>query len=87
MQIAEINEPVKVRADFLPGGRVVPLAFKRTTQEVFTVSRVNSSWEDTEPEHRLLYFSVTTDKSDDAYQLRYQDEDRTWWLECVMMEG
>jgi hypothetical protein len=87
MQIAEIRERVKVRADFSPGGEVVPLLFKRKNQEVFRVARVHSTWEDKEQQNRLLYFSVSTDKSDDVFQLCYQDEDRSWWLECVMMDG
>ena len=87
MQIAEIKEAVKVRADFSPSGKVAPLFFKRKNEEVYRVTRVNSTWEDTEQERRLLYFAVTTDKSDDVFQLCYQEADRTWRLECVMMEG
>ncbi|MFW6107324.1 MAG: hypothetical protein ACOC8A_01390 [bacterium] len=87
MQVAQIHEPVKVRADFLPGGTVVPLLFKRRDQRVFRVRQVNSTWEDTEQESTRLHFSVTTDRSDDAYQLCYQAEDRTWWLDSVMMDG
>jgi hypothetical protein len=87
MQIAEIREPVKVRADFFPGGTVMPLRFKRKGHEAFRVRQVNSTWEDTEREQRRLYFSVTTDRSDDAYQLCYQEDDRTWWLDSVMMDG
>ncbi|MFH0965452.1 MAG: hypothetical protein V2A58_15740, partial [Planctomycetota bacterium] len=45
MQIAEINEPVKVRADFSPGGKVAPLLIKRRDRRVFRVTRVNSTWE------------------------------------------
>ena len=87
MEIAEIKERVKVRADFNPGGRVMPLLFKRQDGEAFRVARVHSSWEDAEQEDRILYFSVTTDKSDDVFQLSYHDAERTWWLENVMMEG
>ena len=87
MQIAEIRERIKVRADFTPGGKVVPLLFKRKGQEVFRVTRVNATWEDREQENKLLYFSVSVDKSDDVFQLCYREEDRTWWLDCVMLEG
>ncbi len=87
MQIAEIKETVKVRADFSPGGRVVPLLFKRNGQEPRRITRVNSTWQDSEPQNRLLYFSVTTDQSDDVFQLCYHEADRTWWLDCVMLEG
>lgn len=87
MEIAELKERVKVRADFHPGGGVVPLRFKRQDGSAFRIARVHSSWEDTEQEDRILYFSVTTDKSDDIFQLAYHDAERTWWLESVMMEG
>jgi len=87
MQIVEMKEAIKVRADFIPGGKVVPLLFKRRGQGVFQVRRVNSTWEDKEQEHKLLYFSVNTDKCDDVFQLCFREEDRTWWLECVMLDG
>ena len=47
MQIAEIKEAVKVRVDFSPGGKMVPLLFKRKNQEVYRIRQVNSTWEDT----------------------------------------
>ena len=87
MQITEINEPVKVRADFSPGGKVVPLLLKRRDRRVFRVTRVNSTWEDREQQKKLLYFSVSVEESDDVFQLCYREEDRTWMLECVMQEG
>ncbi|MFW6159219.1 MAG: hypothetical protein ACOC8E_07670 [Planctomycetota bacterium] len=87
MQMTEIRERVKVRADFFPGGKVVPLLVRRKGLDPFRVRRVHSSWEDKEHGGRRLYFSVTTDLSDDTYQLCYREEDRTWWLDSVMMDG
>lgn len=87
MEVAEIRERVKVRADFSPGGKVAPLLFKRQDGQTFRIARVHSCWEDTEQEDRILYFSVTTDRSDDIFQLAYHEAERTWWLESVMMDG
>jgi len=87
MQIAEIKERIKVRADFHPNGKVVPLLFKRNGHETYRVRRINSTWEDREQEHKLLYFSLSVEGSDDVFQLCFREEDRTWWLECVMLEG
>jgi len=87
MEIAELKERIKVRADFSPGGKVVPVLFRRNGHDVFRVTRVNSSWEDREQQNKLLYFSVNVDGSDDVFQLCYREEDRTWWLDCVMLDG
>jgi len=87
MQISRLHEPIRVRADFGPGGVVKPRLFKREKMEAFRITRVNSKWEDKEQEHTLLYFSVCTDRSDDVFQLCFRERDRTWWLECVMMDG
>ncbi|MCD6415139.1 MAG: hypothetical protein J7M08_00370 [Planctomycetes bacterium] len=87
MEITHVNQPIKVRADFLPGGGVTPLLFKWNGRRTFRITRVNSSWEDSEQQHKSLYFSVNTDRSDDVFQLCFRQEDRTWWLQCVMMEG
>lgn len=87
MHIANVKERIKVRADFSPGGSVSPLLFKRKSREAFRVTRVNATWEDREQRHKILYFSVLTDRSDDVFQLSYREEDRSWWLDCVMMDG
>ena len=86
MQVAELNEPIKVRADFLPGGEVQPRLFRRG-HRTFRVTNVNATWEDTEGQHALLYLTVTVSNSDDVFQLCFREEDRTWWLQQVMMEG
>jgi len=43
MRVEQINEPVKVRADF-QGGQVRPLRFKRHGKE-HRVKSVNACWE------------------------------------------
>ena len=78
MQLVKLDERIKMRADFTPGGKVVPLLFKRGDRDVFRVKEVNASWEDRETEGRQLYFSVRVSQSDDIYQLRYRENDRTW---------
>jgi hypothetical protein len=87
MQSVRIDERVKVRADFTPGGRIVPLMFKRERNDPFRVKKVNASWEERGADGRAVYFSVSVEKSDDVYQLRYREQDRTWWLEAVLVEG
>jgi len=87
MQSVQINERIKVRADFTPGGRIVPLMFKRERRDPFRVKKVNTSWEDRGADGSSVYFSVSVDLSDDVYQLRYREQDRTWWLEAVIVEG
>lgn len=87
MQVVKVNERVKVRADFTPGGRVVPLLFKRDGQDAFRVKDVNATWEDREGQARQLYFSVRVSQSEDVYQLRYRENDRTWWIDAVLLEG
>ena len=86
MEVAHIKERIKVRADFAPSGKVTPLLFKRG-QMIYRIRRVNSIWEDRQQQGKLLYFSVLTDRSDDVFQLCYRHDDRSWWLELVMMDG
>ena len=87
MHVVEMKERVKVRADFSPGGQMLPRLFKRGEQEPFRVKQVHATWEDREAAGKRAYFSVSVEQSDDVYQLCYQEHDRTWWLNAVMMEG
>ena len=87
MQVVEINERIKVRADFTTGGRIVPLMFKRGEQEPFRIRELNAVWEDRETEGRRLYFSASVDKSDDVFQLCYRECDRTWWIDSLVIDG
>ena len=86
MQVVKLNERIKVRADFSAGGGIVPLLFRRPDQDPFRVKEVNASWEDREGESRQLYFSVRVTQSDDIFQLRYREDDRTWWVDAVLMD-
>jgi len=84
MRWEQLNEVVKVRADFR-GGIITPLLVKRG-QETVRIREVNTRWIDSQGRHRLCYFSVTTDAGD-IYQLRFHGGDMTWTLEYVMFEG
>lgn len=87
MQATRINERIKVRADFSPGGRLTPVLFKRGERGALRVAAVNASWEDREGDGKLLFFSVRVAESDDIFQLRYRESDRTWWVDSVLMDG
>jgi len=86
MQIVEVKERIKVRADFSPAGEFVPIRFKRGNED-FRVIRVNSTWEDRREDNRHVYFSVNVEECDDVFQLCYRERDRTWLLDCVMLDG
>jgi hypothetical protein len=83
MQVEELHEQVKVRADF-QGGRIRPLLFRRG-ERIFAVRRVNTSWEDREGKHKSYYFSVSV-KTGEVYQLCLRTGDMLWYLESVMMD-
>ena len=87
MQAVKINERIKVRADFSPGGRVTPVLFRRGERDAFRIRAVNAAWEDREGQGKLLYFSVRVAESEDIFQLRYRESDRTWWMDSVLMDG
>jgi len=80
LQVVEIHEPVKVRADFL-GGRITPLFLKRN-ERVHPLVRVNARWVDRSGRQSRHYFSVT-DKAGDVYQIVLRGEDMVWMLENV----
>jgi hypothetical protein len=84
MRVEELHEPVKVRADF-QGGKIRPLLFRRG-EKIFSVRRVNTSWEDREGTHKNFYFAVSVG-TPEVYQLCLKSGDMVWYLESVMMEG
>ncbi len=84
MQVVEIREPVKVRADF-QGGAITPLAFRRAGR-AHRIARLNARWEDREGREKRLYFSVT-DEAGDVYQLCLRAADMVWVLETVVVPG
>ncbi len=80
MQVVEIHEAVKVRADF-QGGRITPLYLKRGGR-THRLTRVNARWVDRDGRQPRHYFSVT-DTAGDVYQLVLRGEDMVWMLENV----
>jgi len=87
MQSVEINKRIKVRADFTPDGKIVPLMFKTAQREPYHVRKVNAVWEDRASKRRVVYFSLTVTESDDVFQLRYCESDRTWWIDSLLMDA
>ena len=87
MEVVEVNERVKVRADFTPGGKIVPRMFKRNHQEPLHITKIHAVWEDRESQGKLLYFTASVDKSDDIFQLRYREHDRSWWIDSLLLGG
>lgn len=84
MQIVDLREPVKVRADF-QGGTITPLAFRRGLR-THRIARVNARWIDREGRDQRLYFSITDDAGD-IYQLCLRAVDMLWILESVVVQG
>jgi len=84
MRLEQLDEAVKVRADF-QGGRVAPLLIKRAQQEL-RVAKVTARWEDRKGAHKIYYFSVQV-PSGDVYQLEFHAGDLTWKLNSVMLDG
>ncbi len=84
MRLEQLDEAVKVRADF-QGGKAVPLLIKRGSREL-RVARVTAHWEDRRGSQKVHYFSVQAD-SGDVYELEFQSGDLVWKLNSVMLEG
>lgn len=84
MRVEQINEPIKVRADF-QGGQIRPLRFKRHGKEQ-RIKSINAHWETREGRRKLHYFSVTVE-SGDVCQLYFNNEDLIWWLDSIMLDG
>ena len=82
MLVENLNEPVKVRADF-EGGVIVPLAFKRNGK-TFHITRVNTSWKDREGTFVRYYFSVEAEGT--VYELHLDSGDMGWILDRVCVE-
>ena len=68
MQVTELNDPIKVRANFSPGGQVTPRLFTHGPR-TFRVKRVNARWEDRDGNYKVLHLTVTVTDSDDIFQL------------------
>ena len=79
----ELNERIRVRADFSVGG-VTPRAFKRG-ERVFRIARVNASWEDRRGTFKRYHFSVEAEGN--LYELHLDSRDMLWHLDRVCLEG
>lgn len=83
MVVEELNEPIRVRADFT-GGTVSPKAFKRGTQ-VYHITRLNARWEDRAGTFKRYHFSVEADGN--LFELHLDSRDMSWRLDRVCLEG
>ena len=78
-----LNEPIKVRADFV-GGMIRPLSFKRKRQ-VFRIGQVNARWEDRQAQHKCYFFAVEAEGN--IFELHLDSGEMTWYLDRVCLEG
>ena len=83
MIVEELNEPIRVRADF-SAGSVTPKAFKRGTQ-VLHITNVNARWEDREGRFKRYHFSV--EAAGNLFELHLDSRDMSWRLDRVCLEG
>ena len=83
MIVEELNEPIRVRADF-SAGSVTPKAFKRGTQ-ILHVTKVNARWEDREGRFKRYHFSV--EAAGNLFELHLDSRDMSWRLDRVCLEG
>ena len=83
MVVEELDEPIRVRADFSAGG-VEPRAFKRGTQ-VLTITQVNARWEDRTGTFKQYHFSVEADGN--LFEIHLDTRDMSWRLDRVCLEG
>ena len=83
MQVENLNERIKVRADF-EGGTTRPILFKRGVR-VFRVERLAATWEDRDGGAKVCYFSVESEGA--VYQLSWRVQDNLWYVDAVMLEG
>ena len=83
MMIEEINEVVRVRADF-GAEAITPRAFRRGAK-VFSVAKVNARWEDRTGAFKRYHFSVEADGN--VYELHLDSRDMSWHLDRVCLEG
>jgi len=83
MVIEELNELIRVRADFSAAG-VRPRAFKRNGR-VFRIVRLNASWEDRQGTFKRYHFSVEAEGN--IYELHLDSRDMSWHLDRVCLEG
>ncbi len=83
MVIEEINEVVRVRADFAAEA-ITPRAFRRGTK-VYAVTKVNARWEDRTGAFKRYHFSV--EAAGNVFELHLDSRDMSWHLDRVCLEG
>jgi len=83
MVVEEINEVVRVRADFAAEA-ITPRAFRRGGR-VYTVAKVNARWEDRTGDFKRYYFSV--EAAGNVFELHLDSRDMLWHLDRVCLEG
>lgn len=82
MNIARIDEPIRVLAAF-SGGGVEPLRF-RWGDRAHEIDAVNGRWIDRSGEAPALHFSVQV--GNETYYLHFATRDVQWWLDQVVVE-
>jgi hypothetical protein len=83
MIVENLNESIRVRADF-SGGAITPRVFRRGTQ-VLCITRVNARWEDRPDAFKRYHFSV--EAGGNVFELHLDSRDMSWRLDRVCLEG
>ena len=83
MVVEELNELIRVRADFSASG-VEPRAFKRGVR-IFRITRINARWEDRTTSSKRYHFSVEADGN--LFEMHLDSRDMSWHLDRVCLEG
>ena len=85
MQIENLNEIIKVRADFLPG-KIIPVCFQRNGRR-YTVSKVHTSWSDRDGLYKCVYFAIEAKSDCDTgtYEIHFNSKDFLWHLDRVVL--
>jgi len=83
MNIEEINEPIRVLADFT-GGSAVPVRF-RWGRRTYTISGVNGKWIDRSGEGYALHYSVQVGQ--ETYYIHFASAEVQWWLDQIALDA
>ena len=84
MIVEEINEPIRVRADFSSADGVTPRAFRRGVH-VHNITQINARWEDRTGRFKRYHFSVESDGN--LFEIHLDSRDMSWHLDRVCLEG
>ena len=83
MVVEELDEPIRVRADF-SAGAVTPKAFRRGTQ-LFHVEHIHARWEDRLDAAKRYHFSI--ESGGNLFEIHLDSRDMSWRLDRVCLEG